>query len=101
MLVIPPSRSTSPWSVILLKKDDWIRNYIFWELELFKVLGYDLDFVSLVDEKIVDDKKLYISKSQKEKKVVPNFLVDKSQSTDDITTLLNGLKLITDYLYDY
>ena len=28
---------------ILLKKDNWIRNYIFWELELFKIIGYDLE----------------------------------------------------------
>ena len=28
---------------ILLKNDKWIKNYIFWELELFKILGYDLE----------------------------------------------------------
>ena len=35
----------------LLKKDDWIKDYIFWELELFKALGYDLQFKDLVDKK--------------------------------------------------
>ena len=43
-------------------------------------------------------KKKYISKSFKEKKVIPNFLVDKNQSFDDLETLLSGLKLISDYL---
>ncbi len=83
---------------ILLKKDNWIKNYIFWELELFKALGYDLDFENLVDEKIIDDKKQYISKSLSDKKIVPNFLIEKSQSSEDLKTLLSGLKIISDYL---
>ena len=29
---------------ILLNSKNWIKNYIFWELELFKSLGYDLNF---------------------------------------------------------
>ena len=38
---------------VLLKDNvNWIKNYIFWELELFKILGYDLDFESLVDKKL-------------------------------------------------
>jgi DNA repair protein RecO (recombination protein O) len=82
----------------LLKNDNWIKNYIYWELELFKALGYDLDFKSLVDEKIIGNKKKYISKSLKEKKIIPNFLIDKNQSFDDLETLLSGLKLISDYL---
>ena len=80
------------------KKDNWIKNYIFWELELFKALGYDLDFENLVDEKIIDDKKQYISKSLSDKKIVPNFLIEKSQSSEDLKTLLSGLKIISDYL---
>jgi DNA repair protein RecO (recombination protein O) len=83
---------------LLLKNDNWIKNYIYWELELFKALGYDLDFKSLVDEKIIGNKKKYISKSLKEKKIIPNFLIDKNQSFDDLETLLSGLKLISDYL---
>ena len=82
----------------LLKDDNWIKSYIYWELELFKALGYDLDFSNLVDEKIVGNEKKYISKSLKEKKIIPNFLVDKNQSFDDLETLLSGLKLISDYL---
>jgi DNA repair protein RecO (recombination protein O) len=32
------------------------------------------------------------------KKIVPNFLVDKSNNQEDIKTLLSGLKLVGDYL---
>ncbi len=83
---------------VLLKSNDWIKKYIFWELELFKLVGYDLKFEDLVDKKIVNEKIQYISKSSIEKKIVPNFLVDKDKDTNDIKTLLVGLKLVGDYL---
>ena len=82
----------------MLNNDNWIQNYILWELELFKVLGYDLEFENLVDKKIVDDQLLYVSRSQNDKKIIPNFLIDKSKSGEDLKTLLKGLKLVGDYL---
>ena len=83
---------------ILLKNENWIQNYIFWELELFKLLGYDLEFKNLVEKKVVDNELQYISKSSIEKKIVPNFLIDKKLNTRDLKILLNGLKLVGDYL---
>jgi DNA repair protein RecO (recombination protein O) len=83
---------------ILLNKQDWIKKYIFWELELFKLLGFDLELKNLVDKKVVDKKLQYISKSLTEKKIVPNFLVDKNLNTIDLASLLSGLKLVGDYL---
>ena len=82
----------------LLKKENWIQSYIYWELELFKVLGYDLEFKSLVDKEVIGNELRYVSKSLTEKKLIPNFLVDKSLSSDDLSTLLEGLKLVGDYL---
>ena len=83
---------------ILLKGDNWIKDYIFWELELFKTLGYDLDFKSIVDEKIIDNEKQYITKSVTEKRVIPGFLVEKNKSPENLKNLLKGLKLVSDYL---
>tara|TARA_B100000282_G_C31671071_1_gene462230 strand:+ start:217 stop:897 length:681 start_codon:yes stop_codon:yes gene_type:complete len=82
----------------ILKTQNWIKNYIFWELELFKILGFDLQFENLVNKKIIGNELQYISKSLTEKKIIPNFLVDKSQSTEDLNTLLSGLRLVGDYL---
>ena len=83
---------------LLLNSENWIKNYIFWELELFKSLGYDLDFENLVDEKIINNKKQYISKSSTEKRIIPNFLIEKNSSNEDMNSLLTGLKLLSDYL---
>ena len=82
----------------LLKKDNWIKDYIFWELELMKLIGYDLDFKDLVNKITTGDQLQYISKYKVEKKIVPNFLIDKTQNPVDLNTLLNGLKLVGDYL---
>ena len=83
---------------IFLKNDDWIKNYVYWELELFKTLGFDLVFANLVDKKIINNQSKYISKSITEKKIIPNFLIDKTSETIDTKTLLDGLKLVGDYL---
>ena len=82
----------------ILKSQNWIKNYIYWELELFKCLGYDLQFENLVEKKIIENKLQYVSKSTVDKKIVPNFLIDKSESIDDLDSLLIGLKLVGDYL---
>ena len=82
----------------ILRNDDWIKNYILWELELFKLLGYDLEFKNLVNEKIIKNELQYVSKSSIEKKIVPKFLVNKNENTKDLKILLNGLKLVGDYL---
>ena len=82
----------------VISNDNWLQKYIYWELELLKVLGYDLVLTSIVNKKIIDNKTLYVAESSTEKKIVPNFLIDKTESVKDLKTLLNGLKLIGDYL---
>ncbi|MBD1140748.1 DNA repair protein RecO [Pelagibacterales bacterium SAG-MED39] len=82
----------------ILQSNFWIKKYIFWELELLKALGYDLVLKDLVDKKLIGNQLQYISKSLNDKKIVPNFLVDRNENSEDIKTLLSGLKLIGDYL---
>ena len=52
----------------LLSEENWIKNYIYWEMELFKNLGYDLVFEDLVDKKLIGNNIRYIVKSSSEKK---------------------------------
>ena len=82
----------------ILQSNNWIKNYIYWELELFKCLGFDLQFENLVEKKNIGNKLQYVSKSTMNKKIIPNFLIDKNQNVDDINSLLIGLRLVGDYL---
>ena len=82
----------------IISNNKWLQNYIYWELELYKILGYDLDFEPLVKKEIVNDKIIYVAETPSEKKVVPNFLIDKKVIVTDMQTLLNGFKIIGDFL---
>jgi len=83
---------------LLLNDNDWIKKYIFWELELLKLLGYDLELENIVKKDVLENKTIYYATSSSDKKYVPNFLIEKNLEVDDIQTLLNGLKLVGDYL---
>ena len=82
----------------ILASANWIQEYIFWELELLKLLGYDLELKNMVEKEIVDDKVNYFVKSSTEKKNIPNFLIDENHKNVDLKILLKGLRLVTDYL---
>ncbi len=83
---------------LVLKDNDWLKKYIFWELELLKLLGYDLDLANFVEKDIIENKTVYYASSSNEKKYVPNFLIEKDVIVNDIETLLNGLRLVGNYL---
>lgn len=82
----------------ILTTKNWIFDYIFWELELLKLLGYDLKLDDMVKKEIINKKIRYFVNSSNEKKIVPNFLIDKNHRNIDLEILLKGLKLVTDYL---
>ena len=82
----------------ILPEKEWLKKYVLWELKLLSILGYNLDLEEMVDKRIIDNKTLYIAQSSTEKKIVPNFLVDKKISVNDLNTLLDGLKLVGDFM---
>ena len=63
-----------------------------------KLIGYDLYFKDLVNKITTGDQLQYISKSKVEKKIVPNFLIDRELNNVDKKNLLSGLKIVGDYL---
>ena len=82
----------------IIKNENWLNRYVFWELELFKILGYDLILEDLVKKEIINKETLYFAESSTEKKMVPNFLLNKDDLVTDKKILLNGLNLLGDYL---
>ncbi len=83
---------------LLLSNNGWLKNYIFWELELLKTIGFDLELNNLVTKELLDNKMVYIVKSKTEKKIIPNFLIDKNIIVNDLNALLSGLRLVSDFL---
>jgi len=82
----------------ILNSENWIQKYIFWELELLKLLGYDLELKTMAEKEIVDSEVNYYVKSSTEKKSIPNFLIDENDMDVNLKNLLKGLKLVSDYL---
>ena len=82
----------------ILTSDNWIQKYIFWELELLKLLGYDLELKTMAEKEIIDSEVNYYVKSSTEKKSIPNFLIDENDMDVNLNNLLKGLKLVSDYL---
>jgi DNA repair protein RecO (recombination protein O) len=82
----------------ILSQNDWLKKYIFWELELLSVLGFNLDLKQMVNKEIIDNKIVYVAKSVTVKKIVPNFLIDNDENLNNSKDLLNGLKLVGDFM---
>ncbi|MDA8833469.1 DNA repair protein RecO [Candidatus Pelagibacter bacterium] len=82
----------------ILTSENWIQKYIFWELELLKLLGYDLELKTMAEKEIVDSEVNYYVKSSTEKKSIPNFLIDENNMDVNLKNLLKGLNLVSDYL---
>ena len=82
----------------ILSQLEWIKEYIFWELKLLKLIGYDLQLSKIAIKETLGDKISYYVKSKIEKKIIPNFLIDLNDKKINNTSLLSGLKLIGDYM---
>ena len=82
----------------ILTFENWVQKYIFWELELLKLLGYDLELKKMVEKEIINNEINYFVKSSSEKKIIPSFLIDENYKNVDSKNLLKGLKLVSDYL---
>ena len=80
----------------LLNKKDWLVNFIFWELEIFKNLGYDINFNDYVKNTVIDGNKKFIIESSN--KIIPNFLVKKEIFVINKNEILSGFKIVGDYL---
>jgi len=82
----------------ILNLNDWVKEYIFWELKLLELVGYNLELKKIVQSEIFENKKMYFVKSSSEKKYVPNFLIEREETNLDNYKLSRGLKLVGDFL---
>tara|TARA_B100000029_G_C17447597_1_gene913805 strand:+ start:63 stop:743 length:681 start_codon:yes stop_codon:yes gene_type:complete len=79
-----------------LENDNWLTNFIFLELEICKNVGYDIDFKNYV-KKIENDQEIkFIVESNN--KIIPNFLINKNFDEVDKNEILQGFKIVGDFL---
>ena len=52
----------------------------------------------MAEKKIINNQINYYVKSSTERKNIPSFLIENNSKNVDLKNLLNGLKLVTDYL---
>ena len=82
---------------VLLEDDKWLIKFIFWELSFYKSVGYDIEFKDYVDKEILNngEEKYYVKSTNK---FVPNFLINKNYNIDNAKDVLDGFKIVGDYL---
>ena len=80
----------------LLNRDDWLINFIFWELNFYKSIGYDINFKNYVKNITVDGNEKFIVESTN--KIVPNFLINNSINTINENDIINGFKVVGEFL---
>lgn len=83
-----------------IKLDKWLKEYILWELQLYKVLGYNLNLKDLVQKEEQNGTTNYFVISNNEKKNIPSFLVNKKTEDQDINKddLFNAIKILNNFL---
>ena len=83
---------------IILNVNEWVKEYIFWELKLLELVGFNLELDKIVEIENYNNEKKYFVKSSKEKKYIPNFLIDRDEINLNNDNLEKGLKLVGDFL---
>ena len=80
----------------LLNKDNWLVFFIFWELNFYKTIGYDVDFKNYVTNTIIDGDEKFIVESTK--KTIPNFLVNNDTNIKNENDIFSAFKIVGEFL---
>ncbi len=81
----------------ILKLDDWIKKYIFWELEVIKIVGYDINFNHYIDTSQSSKTSSYIRTIDGSKEI-PSFLLKNDDRKTNFDELKDGLNIVGDFL---
>ena len=81
----------------LLNSEDWIKKFIFWELEIIKLVGYDINFIDYIDKNKFKSSESY-AQTLDGTKEIPSFLFQNDSSEINQDELKAGLKVVGDFL---
>ncbi len=80
----------------IIEFDNWLVEFLYLELNIFKSIGYDINFKDyVVDKSINGQTKFIVDSSQK---IIPNFLIDKNISPENLKDIHSGFSIVGDFL---
>jgi len=80
----------------LLKDNNWLIDFIFWELRFYKCIGYDINFKNYVKNIVVDGDEKFIVESTN--KIIPSFLINNDVYPNNKKDITLGFNLVGDFL---
>ena len=84
------------FNLLKVNGDSWLKNFVFWELSLFKMIGYDIDFKNYVKKVDVNGEKKFIVESSQ--KTIPNFLINKNSESTTHAEVIKSFNIVGDFL---
>ena len=80
----------------IIELDNWLVEFLYLELNILKSVGYDINFKDYVVDKSINGQTKYIVDSSQ--KIIPNFLIDKNISPENLKDIYNGFSIVGDFL---
>ena len=81
----------------ILDDDNWLKRFVIWELDFFKLIGYEISFLDHVEKVTKNNKTIYVSKNDNSR-IIPNFLVNNHDSVQNNQEIVNALSITGDFL---
>ena len=80
----------------IIKLENWLVEFLFLELNIFKSIGYDINFKDYVVNKEINGQIKYIVDSSN--RIEPNFLINKISHNENLKDIYNGYTIVGDFL---
>ena len=81
----------------ILDDHNWLKKFVIWELDFFKLIGYEISFLDHVEKVTKNNKTIYVSKNDNSR-IIPNFLVNNHDSVQNNQEIVNALSITGDFL---
>ena len=80
----------------IIELNNWLVEFLYLELKILKSIGYDINFKDYVVDKSINGQTKYIVDSSQ--KIIPNFLIDKNISPENLKDIYSGFSIVGDFL---
>ena len=81
----------------ILDDDNWLKRFVIWELNFFKLIGYEISFLDYAEKVTKNNKIFYVSKNDNSK-IIPNFLVNNDDLVQNNQEIVDALSITGDFL---